>query len=174
MKSVPIALLALLAVACASAKPSTTTAPKAAAPQSQTNSSAEAQATGAKLAGETGADADMFGAPNADGLVLVHFDYDSAQLSDSTQSSLRANAEFLSKHPGAVAIEGHCDERGSDEYNLALGESRAKAVRDYLARLGIQSKRLEVVSYGSEQPLNMAHDEQAWAQNRRAQFRQVQ
>ena len=69
-----------------------------------------------------------------------------------------------------VRIEGHCDERGSDEYNLALGERRAKAAMNYLVTLGIADKRLSVISYGKEKPVDPGHDEAAWAKNRRAEF----
>ena len=72
-----------------------------------------------------------------------------------------------------VVIEGHCDERGSDEYNLALGESRALAAKNYLVSLGINENRLSVISYGEEKPAVMGSDEEAWAQNRRAEFKAV-
>ena len=130
---------------------------------------------GAQLLSTKNASKDLFGAPEANKLLMVHFAFDSAQLSDEAQSELRTNADYLRKTPNArIVIEGHCDERGSAEYNLALGERRAIAVKKYLAWLGIDASRLQTVSYGSEQPLDPAHTEQAWAENRRAQFRDVE
>lgn len=101
----------------------------------------------------------------------VHFDYDRFTLTPEAQAALQYNAEILKRAPQvAVLIEGHCDERGTDEYNLALGERRARAVADYLTSLGVPN-RLSTVSYGSELPLDPGHNEAAWAQNRRAQLR---
>jgi peptidoglycan-associated lipoprotein len=105
------------------------------------------------------------------GLTSVHFDYDSSTLSTDARRELGANAEWIKANPGvSVQIEGHCDSRGSVEYNLALGERRAKAVKGYLGSLGIDSKRLSVISYGEEKPLDPAQTEEAYAKNRRANF----
>ena len=88
---------------------------------------------------------------------------------------LGENAKYLNAMSNVqVVIEGHCDERGSDEYNLALGESRALAAKSYLVSLGISAKRLSVISYGEEKPLVTGSGEEAWAQNRRAEFKAVQ
>lgn len=102
----------------------------------------------------------------------IFFDYDSFVLSQAARDTLSKNAEYLiKKQPNArVLIEGHCDERGSDEYNLALGEKRARATRDYLVTLGVAASRLSVISYGEEKPLEPGHGEEAWATNRRAEF----
>ncbi len=108
------------------------------------------------------------------GMGMIHFDFDQFTLSDEARRILGDNAKYLAANNTVqVAIEGHCDERGSDEYNLALGESRALAARNYLVSLGISASRLSVISYGEEKPLVKASDEAAWAQNRRAEFKAV-
>ena len=99
------------------------------------------------------------------------FDYDSSELSAETQRALTDNAALMKSNPAwAVTIEGHCDERGTPEYNLALGERRAVAARAYLISLGIPESRLRTVSYGKEFPFDPGHDEAAYAKNRRAHF----
>jgi peptidoglycan-associated lipoprotein len=101
----------------------------------------------------------------------VFFDYDKAVLSVLARSTLEANARVLQQFPDVgVIIEGHCDERGTEEYNLALGDQRAQVTRDYLVGLGVDSRRLESVSYGEEQPFSPGHDESSWRLNRRAHF----
>lgn len=115
-----------------------------------------------------GGDASPEGGPLAD----VYFGYDSAELSDAARATLEQHAAWLKAHPGArVSVEGHCDERGTVEYNLALGEQRAKTVADYLATLGVSAQRLGSVSFGKERPVETGHDEAAWAKNRRAHFK---
>lgn len=101
----------------------------------------------------------------------VFFGYDSAELDAEGVATLRANADLLRKYPGwSVTVEGHCDERGSAEYNLALGERRAVAAQTYLVSLGIGADRVRVVSYGKEFPFDTGHTEEAWAKNRRGHF----
>jgi peptidoglycan-associated lipoprotein len=101
----------------------------------------------------------------------VFFELDSSDLSGVAQKALDADAVLLKKYPTwAVTIEGHCDERGTAEYNLALGERRAIAARAYLVSLGIAADRLRTVSYGKEFPFEPGHDEAAWSKNRRAHF----
>ncbi|MDD2735930.1 MAG: peptidoglycan-associated lipoprotein Pal [Desulfuromonadaceae bacterium] len=101
----------------------------------------------------------------------IYFNFDSAGLSESARSTLAKNAETLAKKPIAnIRIEGNCDERGSAEYNLALGERRAKAAQQYLVTMGVNSDRLTTVSYGKEKPSAGGNDEAAWASNRRAEF----
>ncbi|MCK4507238.1 MAG: peptidoglycan-associated lipoprotein Pal [Desulfuromonadales bacterium] len=108
------------------------------------------------------------------GLKRINFDFDQFTLSAEARSVLGENAKYLSANSGVKAvIEGHCDERGSDEYNLALGESRAIAAKNYLVSLGVSAKRLSVISYGEEKPLSNGSGESAWAQNRRAEFKAV-
>jgi peptidoglycan-associated lipoprotein len=101
----------------------------------------------------------------------VFFELDSSEVSAEGQAALNANASTLKKYTTwNVTIEGHCDERGTPEYNLALGERRAIAARAYLVSLGIPADRLRTVSYGKEFPFDPGHDEAAWAKNRRAHF----
>ena len=101
----------------------------------------------------------------------VFFALDSSDVDSAGQQALNANAEVLKKYPTwVITIEGHADERGTAEYNLALGERRAVAAQTYLVSLGISAERLRTVSYGKEFPFDPGHDEAAWAKNRRAQF----
>lgn len=104
-------------------------------------------------------------------LRAAFFDYDRAELTPEGQGALDANAAVLSRYPTwTVTIEGHTDERGTAEYNLALGERRAAMARGYLISLGIAAERLRTISYGKEFPFDPGHDEAAWATNRRAHF----
>jgi peptidoglycan-associated lipoprotein len=101
----------------------------------------------------------------------VFFDYDSAEISPEGQKVLNANAEVLKKYSSwVITIEGHCDERGTAEYNLALGERRAVAARTYLVSLGIPAERVKVISYGKEFPFDPGQTEEAYAKNRRGHF----
>lgn len=120
--------------------------------------------------GEGGVGAGDAGQVSGD-LKTVYFAYDSFRLSGEARATLKANAQWLKENPSSsVQVEGHCDERGTTEYNLALGERRANAAKDYLQRLGIDGGRLSVISYGEERPSDPGHDEAAWARNRRASF----
>ena len=104
-------------------------------------------------------------------LADIHFEYDSADLRDADRQVLSTNAEFLKSHDYIkVTVEGHCDERGTVEYNLALGERRARNAYDYLVSLGVAADRLKTVSYGKEIPLCQESNESCWARNRRAHF----
>lgn len=108
---------------------------------------------------------------SADGVQTVYFDYDSYALRPDALEVLRRNAEKLKQIPGVIVqIEGHCDERGTQEYNLALGERRALAVREHLMRLGISGDRMVTISYGEEDPADPGHTESAWSLNRRSEF----
>ncbi|MDQ5873240.1 MAG: peptidoglycan-associated lipoprotein Pal [Acidobacteriota bacterium] len=101
----------------------------------------------------------------------AYFDYDASDLRDDARSALSANAEWLKRYPSIqVLISGHCDERGTSAYNLALGDSRANAARSYLESLGVSGGRLRTVSYGKERPFCMDSTEDCWQQNRRAHF----
>ncbi len=104
-------------------------------------------------------------------LTAIYFNFDSYKLSDTARSALVKNADLLRKDAAEkIRIEGNCDERGSDEYNLALGEKRAKAAMQYLVTMGVPADRLSVISYGKEKPAGQGHDEAAWAKNRRDDF----
>jgi len=103
----------------------------------------------------------------------VHFDFDRSEIRDDMKAALRESADQIIGHPdwSKVIIEGHCDERGSEEYNFALGERRAATVKKYLVALGVSADRLETVNFGETQPAMLGHDESAWNYNRRAELR---
>ncbi len=102
---------------------------------------------------------------------LIHFDYDKAIIRGGDAAVLDQKVAIVQANPGLrIRISGHCDERGSDEYNLALGNRRATAAKQYLVSHGIDGSRIETVSYGEERPMASGHDEEAWAQNRRDEF----
>jgi peptidoglycan-associated lipoprotein len=129
-----------------------------------------------ELLGDFGDPDNIFGRTldeiNADSpLDDIHFEFDSAVLLEAARRTLDHHAEWLRRYPTVtLLIEGHCDERGTVEYNLALGERRAAAAFDYLVSLGIPASRLKTISYGKEFPLDPGHDEAAWARNRRDHF----
>ncbi len=101
----------------------------------------------------------------------IHFGYNTYNIKPQDGSVLKANASWLESHPQTrVQIEGHCDERGSEDYNMALGAKRAQSAKDYLVTLGIPASRISTISYGKELPLCTEHDESCWAQNRRDHF----
>ncbi|TWJ16685.1 peptidoglycan-associated lipoprotein Pal [Geobacter argillaceus] len=101
----------------------------------------------------------------------IYFDFDSSTLSDTARQTLTKNSALLKQNPRTrIVVEGHCDERGSDEYNLALGERRAQAAVHYLKTLGVQADRLSTISYGKEKPADPGHNDTAWAKNRRDEF----
>src|SRR5437763_1516181 len=102
---------------------------------------------------------------------MIHFDYDKAIIRGGDAAVLDQKVAILQANPGLrIRISGHCDERGSDEYNLALGNRRATAAKQYLVSHGIDGGRVETVSYGEERPMDPGHNEEAWAQNRRDEF----
>ncbi len=104
-------------------------------------------------------------------LKRIHFDFDRYDIRPQDAEILKQNAEVLKKFPKLkIQIEGHCDERGTNEYNLALGERRANSTKNYLLSLGIAGDRISTISYGEERPLDPAQNEEAWAKNRRADF----
>ena len=101
----------------------------------------------------------------------LFFELDSSEVSEEGMQIMQSNASVLKKYPGMqITIEGHCDERGTAEYNLALGERRALAAKNYLVSLGIAADKVKTVSYGKEFPFDPGHDESAWSNNRRAHF----
>jgi peptidoglycan-associated lipoprotein len=171
-----IAIVALFLAACAS-KPKTTdmgagttTASSSPASTQGDGSSASGQSApleslGSSTGAVPGSQEDMIATVGSD---RVFFDYDSDVLDATSQDKLRAQAAWLNKYPNVrLTIEGHCDERGTREYNLALGDRRAEAVRTYLASLGIREDRLSTISYGKERPDAAGSDEESWARNRR-------
>ncbi len=120
------------------------------------------------------------GQPNVDlekllfgdsGLQKVYFDFDSSSLRPDALATLAKNADLIKQAPGIIIqVAGNCDERGTQEYNLALGERRADAVRNHLAQLGVSGDRLVTISFGEEMPAVQGHDEAAWGKNRRCEF----
>ena len=101
---------------------------------------------------------------------VVYFDFDSSVIHDDSMAMLRAHAEYLSSNGTNITVEGHADERGTREYNLALGERRADAVRRVLLANGVTASQIKVVSYGEERPAALGHNEDAWALNRRSEL----
>lgn len=105
------------------------------------------------------------------GLSTIHFDYDKSNLNGDSKKKIQGNADWMKKNAGVkLQIEGHCDARGSQEYNIALGERRANAVKGYMVSLGIPADRLSTISYGKDKPLVQGDDEAAYSKNRRANF----
>jgi peptidoglycan-associated lipoprotein len=102
----------------------------------------------------------------------VYFDFDKSNIRPDAATALQYNAEILKQYPDSrILIEGHCDERGTVEYNLALGERRAISCKDYLENLGISGSRIKTISYGKERPVALGHNEEAWQLNRRCEFK---
>ncbi len=139
--------------------------PAEAAPETQKESKIEK----AEVAKSEEAEAET---PGEEGLFKdIHFDFDKYNIQDAYRSELKSVAAWMRKNSAAkLSIEGHCDERGTNEYNLALGDRRAKAVKDYIVSLGVPSSRIETISFGEEKPLCTEHTEECWAKNRRAHF----
>ncbi len=108
-------------------------------------------------------------------LETIRFEFDKSSITEEARATLEQNAEIIKENPDVIVqIEGHCDERGTNEYNIALGQRRASATRDYLIELGVLAGRLATISYGEERPIDAAHNDEAWAKNRRAQFREAE
>jgi peptidoglycan-associated lipoprotein len=167
-----IPAVTMLLAGCSSTKPEETPSaaastagqsskPAAAPPSSGTSSSSlEALQRGESTA-----------TPASSPLKDVYFDFDSYALRTDARAVLKSNAEWLKANPGAqVQIEGHCDERGTTEYNLALGSKRAQSAKDYLVTLGIAGSRLSTISYGEELPVCTEHNEECWQKNRHDRF----
>jgi len=146
----------------ASSTPTPTTRPPASAPEIRVAPVVPPAITAAP-AGRQAAPAEA-----ASPLKDVFFDFDQATVRADQQAALRGDADWLHGHGGArVLIQGHCDERGTEEYNLALGERRAQAAKAYLIAAGISAERIHTISYGKERPFVLGHDESAWKWNRR-------
>ena len=155
-----VALLALAVAGCQTSKPGTSPTP---APTSGTGSEFR----------EDPVRSDPGGVRSTTILQSVYFDFDRYDIREDAKAVLRANAKGIKGNSGwgTITVEGHCDERGSEEYNLALGERRANAIKRYLMDLGVPSNRLRTVSFGEAKPAVMGHDESAWRYNRRVEFR---
>lgn len=171
-----LALVVLIPACSKSAPPAP--APKPPAPAAPAPAPAPPEVA-APEAGEwevadTGADESFLSAAQINArhlLRTIHFDYDSAEIRGDQRATLQANADWLREHPNVrILIEGHCDERGTRDYNLALGDQRAQAASAYLTSLGIGAGRIETISYGEENPVATGEGEQFWSQNRRGEF----
>jgi peptidoglycan-associated lipoprotein len=155
-----------LLVAGACSKPAAPT-PEIAEPSPVSSNTAAPAATEAPAANNSSAS-------DATSLTTVYFDFDSSVLTSDTQQKLKSFVGFLKSNSGAkIQIEGHCDERGSNEYNLALGEKRARAIQEFLASEGASSASLSTISYGEERPAVMGSNENSWSKNRRGEFRKL-
>ena len=156
-----VALLAgALAISACKSKPPAELPPEPGAP----NTSSEMGQMGAAVPGSQADFVQVMA-----GSDTIYFDTDRYDIDASDQAALRMQAQWLSRYPAKRAtIEGHADERGTREYNIALGERRANAAKNYLASLGVDPGRLSTLSYGKERPIALVSDQQAWAQNRRA------
>lgn len=171
MKKAALSVLMLgMLAACASNKPAPVTAPVAMTPGSaQTAPASQEVVNGQELV--------VNGVKIPGDLVAhrsVYYDFDSSAVKDEYKPLVTAHAHFLVAHPQLHArLEGNTDERGSDEYNLALGQRRAESVRKMMSFLGVPSSQMEAVSYGEEKPTAMGHNEEAWKQNRRTDIHYV-
>ncbi len=160
-----MALVALMAIAGCGGKKATT-APPPTEPTGGTTTPQVEDMPATDTGGTTPSDQ-----LDISSMVDAFFDFDSYALSSEAKGTLEQNAKVLKAAPvGNVTIEGHCDERGTKAYNLALGEKRANAAKEYLVALGVSASRLNTVSYGKERPFDDGHNESAWAKNRRAHF----
>ena len=175
----PVLVLSLFLAGCpkrpattaASAPPPTGAPPSSAAPSTTSPGGAM---TPSPVAPSTAAPSSTPPAPSefreTANLKDVFFDFDKYDIRASDATVLDANAAWLKSNDNLVLIEGHCDERGTNEYNLALGERRAKATMNYLVGQGVQANRITIISYGKERPTCTEHSEGCWAKNRRAHF----
>jgi peptidoglycan-associated lipoprotein len=144
---------------------------KAAAEKVALEQAGAAKAAAEAAATEKAAQAKLAAEKELYELTDVRFDFDSFDLRDEVREVLKKHAEWLTKNKDVkIVVEGHCDERGTAEYNLALGERRAKAAAKFLMDMGVDAKRIKTISYGEETPLDPGHNEEAWAKNRRAHF----
>lgn len=178
--TLPLLATALVMTGCASRKPATeVTTGNTLGTASNTNAGTTVNTTGlsedAVLNAQNMAGASAKGVTEANKAFLakrvVHFDYDSSELSAEDYQTLQGHAQFLLANANSrVALTGHTDERGTREYNMALGERRAKAVQSFLMTNGVQPQQLEAVSYGKEMPVNPGHNEDAWKENRRVEL----
>lgn len=142
---------------------------------SKKSSEDSAQVTGTEGAGSAEsldtADSGIMEGRTSGPMVPVYFEYDSSKVAGEQVRRIETNADFLKKNGRVkIRIEGNCDERGTNEYNLALGERRAQSAKSYLINLGVRADQLTTVSFGEEKPLLFGHDEVSWAQNRRDDF----
>lgn len=123
---------------------------------------------------EAGGDFNILEGRTTGPMLPVYFDFDQSSVRMDQKSRIENNAAYLKDNPqGKIVVEGNCDERGTNEYNMALGERRAQTTKKYIVNLGVSDNRVKTISYGEERPLNHGHDELAWSQNRRADFVEI-
>ena len=175
--ALPLIAISLIMTGCATRKPTTdlNNDPSSNVPSTSTTVNTSGLSEDAALNAQNLAGASAKGVTEANKSFLakrvVHFDYDSSELSNEDYQTLQAHAQFLNANANSkIALTGHTDERGTREYNMALGERRAKAVQSYLITNGVNATQLEAVSYGKEMPINAGHDEAAWKENRRVEL----
>lgn len=176
----PVLLVSLAVTGCANRKPATTETPTPLPSSSSSDTTSTSPSVTTTPIPDPYAEIDQrggssLGVSDASRPFLakrvVHFDYDSSELSQSDYQTLQAHALYLNANTNSkVALIGHTDERGTREYNMALGERRAKSVAAFLTSNGVNPSQLETVSYGKEQPVNDGHDENAWRENRRVEI----
>lgn len=170
-------ILAAAGCAPSATKPEPGAASSAAAkPATPSPGEGQRGATGESTTGQSSLDELQKGKPPTSGpLKDIYFGFDRYDLEGEARETLKANADWLKRNPAArVEIEGHCDERGTNEYNLALGAKRAQAAKDYLITIGISTERLSTISYGEEISVCKEPNESCWRQNRRARFVVIQ
>jgi peptidoglycan-associated lipoprotein len=165
----------VLTVSCAKKSVQTETATTTQPTGDESAMQAEPEETGRQLDEEAmakeAAQREMMAAKNLFLNEDIYFEFDSSALLFMAQEVLKQKAQWMRDNPNvSVVVEGHCDERGTPEYNLALGDRRANSVKAFLVDLGIREYRLTTISYGEERPVDMGHNEEAWAKNRRAHF----
>ena len=175
--ALPLIAVSLIMTGCATRKPTTdlNNDPSSNVPSTSTTVNTSGLSEDAALNAQNLAGASAKGVTEANKSFLakrvVHFDYDSSELSNEDYQTLQAHAQFLNANANSkIALTGHTDERGTREYNMALGERRAKAVQSFLITNGVNSGQLEAVSYGKEMPINAGHNEAAWKENRRVEL----
>src|SRR6266481_6693259 len=163
------AVLAFAGCSSTTAEPESSSAPAAPSPESKTELTPEpAPSTSSLEAFQRG---ESTATPASYPLKEVYFDFERYDVRADARETLKANGEWLKANPSAVVeIEGHCDERGTNEFNMALGAKRAQAAMDYLTTLGVAASRLSTISYGEELPVCEEHAEECWAKNRRDRF----
>ena len=175
--ALPLIAVSLIMTGCATRKPTTdlNNDPSSNVPSTSTTVNTSGLSEDAALNAQNLAGASAKGVTEANKSFLakrvVHFDYDSSELSNEDYQTLQAHAQFLNANANSkIALTGHTDERGTREYNMALGERRAKAVQSYLITNGVNATQLEAVSYGKEMPINAGHNEAVWKENRRVEL----
>lgn len=168
-KTSAVLLSLLLLAACTSTDTGTTTteAPVDTTPAAEVKTAEQLAAEAATERDRLAKEADMSLRQSR----TIYFDFDKSNVKDEYRALIQAHAMFLAKNPGTnVKLEGHADERGTPEYNIALGEERAKALASIFATFGVSSSQMESISYGEERGIDMGHNEDAWAKNRRVEI----